>query len=127
MRQLTGGDIDVHSVFTYRADDPFAVSIGFSCAGEHIEWWVGREVLHEGLMWPSGIPGADIRVLPLGRHGMSPSILLALTSPFGRALVEFATHEIVAFLNATDQLVPQGTESAEIDMDGAIADMLGSA
>lgn len=127
LRQTVEDDIDVTGVFTYRTGDPFAVSITFSCDGDTIEWWVGRHLLREGLVRPAGIPGADFRVLPLGRRGRYPTVLLALASGEGTAAVEFSADQIWAFLEATHELVPWGAESGQIDMDGEIAAVLGSA
>lgn len=127
VRQAADEEIEVTSVFSYLAEDPFAVSISFSCEGEAVEWWVGREILFEGLMGPSGVPGADFRVVPLRRHDRYPAVVLALASPFGRAAVEFPSEQVSAFLSAAHELVPRGAESAELDMDAGITAVLDSA
>lgn len=109
----------------YRADDPYAVRIAFHAGGqEPVEWSVGRELLAMGVSGPAGL--GDVKVWPSAESvsGLRGAVLnIELSSPFGEARFEALAREVSGFLRRAYQLVPEGTESEWIDLEGKLADL----
>ncbi|PWV82415.1 Streptomyces sporulation and cell division protein, SsgA [Prauserella marina] len=118
---LNGCSTPVLSRLSYTTADPFTIAIAFRIdAGEWIEWEFARDLLIEGLDEPTGI--GDIRIRP----DLSPDeevLVFELESPDGYAVVEIKRKEVELFVDATMDFVPQGTESAHLDIDAVIADL----
>lgn len=113
---------------TYRPDEPYAVRFGVRDDTGWHEWQFARELLIIGTVMPAGI--GDVRVRP-----ESGQVLIRLTSDQfvdGQAdHDESATlgldRDVVrAFLDRTLALVPSGTESAHLDLDGGLSRLLAS-
>ena len=52
---------------------------------------------------------------------------IAMTSPYGHAQFEVSAAAIETFLAQTYQLVPDGSESAYLDLDAELAELLSEA
>ena len=105
----------------YRVVDPFAVTVAFSGAEVSVEWVFARDLLLTGLTQPCG--EGDVRVWPSWRSGKD-LVLIALSSPDGRAVLEANAGDLRAFLDATVRLVRPGTESDHVDLDAELAGLL---
>jgi len=115
---------DLMASLYYTAADPYAVRLAFH-PGLYapVEWVIARELLTGGLDSLTG--DGDVRVWP--SEDGEPVIYIALTSPSGDALFE-APHDAVAdFLRNTARIVPLGGESAFVNIDAELADLLGCA
>ncbi|MGB8020925.1 MAG: SsgA family sporulation/cell division regulator [Candidatus Nanopelagicales bacterium] len=124
MRMVVDSDrtVDVPCSLEYRVDEPFAVRATFNTGASNIEWMFARDLLVEGLRRPSG--EGDVIIWP-EHMGQSPLILMALSSPSGQAVLEADRVVMEAFLARTFELVPEGSESASVDIDIWINAILG--
>lgn len=92
---------------SWRAEDPYAVTVTFPRQEQRVRWVLGRCLLAAGLEGPAGL--GDVSVLP--DLECSGQVELILSSPDGRIgfLVEIGVLE--EFLRATWAVVPAGEES----------------
>ncbi|WP_351235548.1 SsgA family sporulation/cell division regulator [Streptomyces sp. NPDC002133] len=122
VRLVVSGEppLSLHMRLQYEATDPYVVRAAFTLADgdEAVEWNLGRDLLAEGLIGPAG--EADVRMWPARRPGRSV-LYLALGSPEHAALLELPAQDMRTFLQATETVVPQGTESGHIDWDTELA------
>lgn len=114
--------LPVPAGLAYDVADPYAVHATFHTGeDESVDWVFARELLATGLQ--RSIGDGDVRVWPsAGEQG--EIVCVGLTSPEGSAVLEAASAQIEDFLHRTEQLVPSGTESRHIDLDGALAALL---
>ena len=119
---LHGADTPVYTRWSYRDDEPFAVTVAFcSERGRWVEWVFARELLVEGLTEQAGLgdvrirPGEDIDIL-----------LLEIESPNGTAIFELDRNDTEEFLANTLRVVPANTESERFDVDRLITELSGS-
>lgn len=106
----------------YSASDPYAVSLVFSGPDEDVIWVFSRDLLAEGLVLPRG--QGDVRVRPELRDS-TRYIMIGLTSPDGTAELEADADGIAAFIELTEKVVPRGAEHDVVDLDKALASLLG--
>lgn len=116
-----GSSLPMPCTLEYDVRDPFAVSATFRSAEGTVTWVFGRELLLAGMSGPSGI--GDIRVEPLQRHGRAV-MRMDLTSPSGSAVIESPLHRIKEFLEATLDVMPEGSEWQYLNFDTALSDLL---
>jgi hypothetical protein len=104
--------------WTYRADDPFAVTIDIQTRGNRfVDWVLARELLITGLSTPAGI--GDVRVRPATMGGWEV-VLIEICSPDGHAVLEVDRELLREFVEATLDIVPLGSEGMVIDIDAEI-------
>ncbi|MFJ9180235.1 SsgA family sporulation/cell division regulator [Streptomyces sp. NPDC102360] len=114
--------IPVPARLTYRTDDPYAVHVTFHIGSHHpVNWTFARELLVEGVFRPCG--HGDVRVWPTKVDGRSV-VLVALSSPDGDALLEMPAAQVSAWLERTLRAVPPGTETDQLGIDDALAELL---
>lgn len=110
--------IKVSAHLRYDVRDPFAVCVSFDAgAADRIEWTFARELLDQGLWQASG--DGDVKVWPRGN-----SVVVALCSPSGRAVLETPRQPVADFVTRTQRLVPSGQEAAFIDLDRELTALL---
>ncbi|WP_223179311.1 SsgA family sporulation/cell division regulator [Streptomyces griseicoloratus] len=118
-----GPPLPLRAELHYRVADPYAVRLTLGpSTGPVTTWTFARELLAEGLRRPVG-PG-DVMVVPRYCHHPH-SICIVLSNLDGTALIELAAAQVDAFLQQTAALVPFGTESDHLDVDGAITALMG--
>jgi hypothetical protein len=105
----------------YSASDPYAVRAVFSGDGMEVEWVFARELLRTGLGSPVG--DGDVHVWPSWGTGRE-LLMISLTSPDGQAVLEASASDVRSFLDRTAAVVPDGDESAHLDLDAALARLL---
>ncbi|MFG2951586.1 SsgA family sporulation/cell division regulator [Streptomyces adustus] len=106
----------------YEPTDPYVVRAAFSTDTDELaEWTLGRDLLADGLTTTAG--HGNIRIRPTTGHG-DQTTYIALGPPADTALLEVPTQDIKAFLDDTQTLVPQGTESAHIDWEHELTNLL---
>ncbi|MET9111287.1 SsgA family sporulation/cell division regulator [Streptomyces zhihengii] len=112
-------------IMRYVPADPFAVRMVFppeACLGETaVTWAFARVLLDSGLRAPAG--DGDVHIWPCGRV----QTMVELRSPDGVALLQFPTASLRRFLADAYDAVPAGGESAALDIDRALAALLGEA
>ncbi len=118
------GDTAVPLPVTMRYDsrDPYAVHATFRTGrGEGVEWVFARDLLAAGMSRHVG--EGDVRVWPGSQDGVEV-VYIALTSPDGEALLAAPAGELAEFVRRAQALVPDGSESRYLDLDGAITALL---
>jgi len=117
--------IPVPARMTYRTEDPYAVHIVFHVGSDHpVNWTFARELLVEGVFRPAGT--GDVRVWPSKNEGRGV-VLMALSSPDGEALLEAPSTAVSGWLERTLRMVPPGSESKQLGIDDALAELLAPA
>lgn len=124
LRLVIGGDraVTVPSTLGYSPDDPYAVSTVFRTSDGDVTWVFGRDLIEDGLRMPVG--EGDVAVWPSIAEGRGV-VCLSLASPSGCALLEADLEAVRTFLDASYDLVPSGQEGRHLDLDAAIAELLG--
>jgi Streptomyces sporulation and cell division protein, SsgA len=117
-----GGSVHVPAELSYNPADPYAVTATFRSEDDAVAWTFSRDLLDEGLIAPAG--EGDVAVWPCSDDD-GEVICIALSSPFGQALLEAQRHEVEAFIVRSFSSVPRGGESLHLDIDGAIDQLLG--
>ncbi|MGV9562515.1 SsgA family sporulation/cell division regulator [Streptomyces sp. NPDC003480] len=106
----------------YEPTDPYVVrACFFTDTDEPVEWILGRDLLADGLKGSAG--EGDIRIWSAVGRG-DREMYIALGSSAGTALLEVPVRDVMTFLEDTEALVPQGTESGHIDWDTELANLL---
>jgi len=116
------GAVPLVASLDYSADDPYAIRMAFHVGtDEPVEWIFARELLAAGLesltgegdvtVWPEDVEGADI-------------LNIALSSPFGEAHFEAPLSATAEFLKSTYGIIPTGSESDFMDVDGELEELL---
>jgi Streptomyces sporulation and cell division protein, SsgA len=115
----------------YSCHDPYAVKMAFHVGtDEPVEWTLARDLLAAALHSREGI--GDVQAWPsaasTGEAADEQKIMnIAMTSPYGHAQFEASAAAIETFLAQTYQLVPDGSESAYLDLDAELAELLSEA
>jgi hypothetical protein len=118
----------------YTRQDPYAVKMSFDAGtDEPVVWSFERDLLAAALDAPEGI--GDIRawpsVAPASADEGAPAgekiLNIVLGPPSGCAHFETSAAGIAAFLARTYDLVPAGQESACLDLDAELAELLSQA
>ncbi|HET7902244.1 MAG TPA: SsgA family sporulation/cell division regulator [Candidatus Nanopelagicales bacterium] len=114
--------VRVPSTLVYSEDNPYAVTAVFRTADGDVTWVFGRDLLDDGLIEPAG--EGDVTVWPAVAAGRAV-VCLALASPAGSALLQLDAGRLRAFLDDSYDAVPMGTEGDHLDIDAALAELLG--
>jgi hypothetical protein len=120
-----GRAVQVPTTLTYRAEDPYAVALVFHSASGDVEWVVARTLLLQGLAVACG--EGDVKVHPSVDEQSRAITMLDFCSPDGRLVAEADSLGLRTFLASTFDMIPAGTESAHLDLDGLIASILDAA
>ncbi|WP_405886390.1 SsgA family sporulation/cell division regulator (plasmid) [Streptomyces sp. NBC_01136] len=106
----------------YEPSDPYVVrATFFAHSDDPVDWVLGRDLLADGLSGSAG--DGDIRIWSAVARG-DQAMYIALGSSAGTALLEVPVQDVRTFLENTEALVPQGTESGHIDWDVELANLL---
>ncbi|MFI2369428.1 SsgA family sporulation/cell division regulator [Streptomyces sp. NPDC018833] len=112
-------------ILRYRDTDPLAVRMVFppeACLNDTgVTWTFARSLLDAGLRAPSG--DGDVHIWPCGRV----QTMVELRSPEGVALLQFDTATLRRFLVHAYAAVPAAAESSAMDIERALAALLGEA
>jgi hypothetical protein len=106
----------------YDPTDPFAVTMVCQAEAQEVLWTFGRELLLEGRYEPVG--DGDVHVWPCLSSEGNAVVIIELCSPDGEVLVQTDTRTVNVFLAATLGSVPVGEESAHVDFDDELAQIL---
>jgi hypothetical protein len=117
------GDVTpVRAELKYDASDPYAVTAVFIAGQSQVSWTFAADLLRQGLSEPSG--DGDVHVWPCLDSSGRAVVIIELCSPDGEALVQAKTTDVLAFVERVNASVPEGTESAHLDIDSAISAIL---
>lgn len=99
-------NVDLH----YRSDDPHAVTMHFQARDQESIWLVGRELLADGMLAPTGL--GDVRLRPAG----GDVLVLELFTEDSHAVFHLSAEELDRFLEATYAAVPAGQEVLDFEL-----------
>lgn len=118
--------VPLTATLSYSAEDPYAVRISFHAGlDEPIEWILGRELLSAGIQGPQGLGDAQVWPSSAATDDLAADVLnIELSSPYGHAHFEAPAADVADFLRSTEQVVPVGSESAHVDFDAELTDLL---
>jgi hypothetical protein len=136
LRLIGPGNVTVPLMagLNYTRQDPYAVRMSFDTSmDEPVVWTFDRDMLAAGLDAPEGI--GDIRTWPSASSvsaeteaSAAEKILnIVLGPPSGCARFEVDAAAIEAFLTRTYELVPAGQESACLNLDAELTELLSQA
>lgn len=118
---LYDGTTPVRARWSYRADQPYTVTVAFQTDRDRwVEWVFSRELLADGLSDAAGV--GDVRFRPIEERGLH-MLAVEIESPEGYALLELDHGAVTDFLDATEELVPLGRESEHFDVDALIEEL----
>ena len=129
--QLIGPDgltVSLAFSLTYSRRDPYAVRLSLDTGtGKPVEWTFGRDLLAMALYRAEGI--GDVRAWPsAAEDGAGEKTLnIELGPPGDCAHFKARTAGIKRFLERTYELVPGGKESAFLNLDAELAELLSQA
>lgn len=112
----------ISAEFSYRPEDPYAVSVVFRTAEQTVTWNFGRDLLSEGLRHAAGF--GDVQAWPARSRRGLPLLVIQLASPDGIVQVEGPRRDVMRFLDATHRLVPAGEEARQLDLDAELVELL---
>ena len=115
-----GGELPVSLV--YDPEDPYAVALVFHASEGDVTWMVARELLVTGASGPAG--DGDVMVWPALTPDLDEAVVIRLQAPSGRLVLRLGMPELDDFLGRSLSLVPWGTESAHLDLDALVEDLL---
>lgn len=111
------GSVPVPTRFYYDSDKPFEIRVWFPA--HKATWVMGRDLFR--LAAQTGAAGdGDVRLLYDGS-----TYVMHLTAPDGTASIEFKAADIEQFMYNVYEVVPEGKEMDNVDIDSAIARLLG--
>jgi hypothetical protein len=119
---LDGTTMPVPAELSYDSRDPYAVTISFRTELGNVVWTFARELLLEGVLEPAG--DGDVHVWPSLDDSGRFVIVLELCTPIGDALVHLPPDDVTSFADRMLAAVPVGEESARLDLDAVVAQLL---
>ena len=102
--------------------DPYAVTMVFRTGVQEVLWTFGRELLVGGLYEPTG--DGDVHVWPCLSSNGSAVVIIELCSPDGELLVQASSRSVTRFVQAMLHSVPDGQESAFVNFDDELTQIL---
>jgi hypothetical protein len=123
--ELIGADgavIPLAAELRYDAHDPYAVTACFRSGETYVQWVFARDLLAVGTCDPSG--DGDIHIYPSLDASGGAVTIIELSSPDGEAIIQARTDELRDFLGRTEAMVARGDESAHLDVESVLAQIL---
>jgi hypothetical protein len=116
------GAVPLVASLDYCADDPYAIKMAFHVGtDEPVEWIFARELLSAGLEATAG--EGDVKVWPAAAEG-ADILNITLSSPFGEAHFEAPLSDTAEFLRSTYGIIPAGSETDYLDVEGELEELL---
>ena len=117
-----GASTSIDADLVFDPADPYAVTMVFRTGAQDVLWTFGRELLVEGLYEPAG--DGDVHVWPCLSSDGSAVVIIELCSPDGELLVQTGSRSVTRFVTTMLDSVPDGQESAFVDFDDELAEIL---
>jgi hypothetical protein len=106
----------------YDPADQYAVTATFRTAAGSVVWTFARELLSRGLTTPTG--EGDVHIWPCLDTAGRAVVIIELSSPDGELIAQAPTQDVYRFVSRSLALVPAGLESAYVDLDELIVQLL---
>ena len=112
---------DVTVRLTYKTRDPHALIVTITGRAGVVQiWTIGRDLLLRGLIAQASRPAGMDRVrLWTCQHHHGPTLMIVMMTNFV-AFLELDLEKVADFAIATLQLVPQGEEPGQLDLDAEL-------
>jgi hypothetical protein len=121
----TGFALPLQGELLYDARDPYAAVVAFHTDHGVVRWTFGRDLLVTGIYEATG--DGDVHVWPSLDSEEGEALMIELTADDGCAVVQAPLEDVCRFVDRITTLVRPGTESRHLDVDAAIAALLGPA
>ncbi len=118
----TGRGHHLQSVMAYHHQDPFAITMTFLTPDESLTWTFGRDLLIEGLRRTTG--DGDVCIAPAVSPTGQRVVLITLSSPDGRLILQARRSQIAEFVDRALAVVPLGDEAQNLDIDSLVSQLL---
>lgn len=118
----TGRGHHLQSVMAYHRQDPFAINMTFLTPDESLTWTFGRDLLIEGLRRTTG--DGDVCIAPAVSPTGQRVVLITLSSPDGRLILQARQSQIAEFVDRSLAVVPLGEEVHNLDIDALVSQLL---
>lgn len=118
----TGRGHHLHSVLAYHRHDPYAVTMTFLTPDETLTWTFGRDLFVTGLKVSSG--DGDVSIAPAISPAGKRIVVITLSSPDGRLILQAPADQIIAFVERSLSVVPLGAEDPHLDIDTLVTKLL---
>lgn len=102
--------------------DPYAVVMHLEARCGTVTWTFARELLAEGLYEPVG--DGDVQVWPCLSNTGNAVVIIELSSPDGKALIQAPSRAVHDFVAESLKVVPVGEETAHLSLDSMISQLL---
>ena len=116
--------LDFTITASYDQRDPYAVRLTFPVntpEGSPLTWIFGRQLFDDGLAGPAG--DGDVHVWPCGPD----LVMLELCASTRLAQIALSARQVRAFLFLSYAEVPPGYETAYVEIDQLLHDLMGRA
>jgi len=117
-----GEAASINSDLAFDPSDPYAVTMVFRTGVQEVRWTVARELLVTGRFEPTG--DGDVHVWPCLSPDGRAVVIIELCSHDGELLVQADSRSVDTFITKMLKSVPDGQESAYIDFDDELAELL---
>ncbi len=112
------------ATFDYSAATPYAVRLTCHLPETDPTWTAERSLLEAGLTRSVGF--GMVRVAPATSETGRPMVVIALLSSEGALKTQADAEAVKRFLAETQRVVPAGQESAYVDLDELVQELLSS-
>jgi hypothetical protein len=116
--------VDFTITASYDQRDPYAVRLTFPVntpEGSALTWIFARQLFDDGLAGPAG--DGDVHIWPCGPD----LVMLELCAATGLAQIALSARQVRAFLFLSYAEVPPGYETAYVEIDQLLHDLMGRA
>ena len=117
-----GEAASIESDLVFDPSDPYAVTMVFRTVVQEVPWTFGRELLVAGRFEPTG--DGDVHVWPCVSPDGRVVVIIELCSHEGGVLVQADSRSVDVFIAEMLKSVPEGLESAYINFDDELAQLL---
>ena len=117
-----GEAASIGSDLVFDPSDPYAVTMVFRTVVQEVPWTFGRELLVAGRFEPTG--DGDVHVWPCVSPDGRVVVIIELCSPDGELLVQADSRSVDTFVAKMLTSVPDGQESAYVNFDDELAQLL---
>jgi hypothetical protein len=122
---LVSGELETEALggeIRYCTSDPYAVTLHVTTSAGPVTWTFSRDLLAEGLYDPAG--DGDVQVWPCLSTDATAVVIIELHAPRGDALLQTPSRAVAEFVADMYRVVPAGTESAHLDLDTLVGQLL---
>ena len=114
----------IEGELVFEPTDPYAVMMHLEAKSGTVIWTFARELLAEGLYQPAG--DGDVQVWPCLSNTGDAVVIIELSSPDGMAMLQAPSRDVHDFVASSCAAVPVGQESAHLELDTLISQLLAS-